>query len=48
MSLGEVSRNLKEFQYVCCIFGRLDKSPTKCERVMDVQFLESYNFYAIH
>ena len=42
MSLGEVSCTLDEFLSVCCIFGWPDKSPTKCEQVMDVQFLESY------
>ena len=42
MSLGEVSRTQEEFPCVCCIFGRPDKGPTKCEQVMDVQFLESY------
>ena len=41
MSLGEVSRTLEEFRCVCCIFGRPDKRPDKCERVMGVQFFES-------
>ena len=42
MSLGEVSCILEEFLSVCCIFGRPDEGPTKCERVIDVQFFESY------
>ena len=27
---------------MCCIFGRPDKWPDKCERVMGVRFFESY------
>ena len=44
MSLGEVSCTLEEFLKVCCIFGRPDKSPTKCEQVIDVELFESYVF----
>ena len=42
MFLGEVSYTLEEFLSVCCIFGPPDEGTTKCERVIDVQFFESY------